>query len=96
MDLTVITTYRCDSKCSMCYIWKYPTAPAEEVTLKTLEKLPGEFDNLNITGGEPTLRKDLVEICEILYPKAKKMEISSNGLNYNVLEPIIKKFPHTK
>ena len=96
MDLTVITTYRCDSKCSMCYIWKYPTAPAEEVSLKTLEKLPGGFDNLNITGGEPTLRKDLFEICEILYPKAKKMEISSNGLNYPVLEPIIKKFPDTK
>ncbi|HTR81193.1 MAG TPA: radical SAM/SPASM domain-containing protein [Bacteroidota bacterium] len=96
MDVTVITTYRCDSKCSMCYIWKYPTAPSEEVSLKSLEKLPGGIDNLNVTGGEPTLRKDLMEICEILHPKAKKLEISSNGLNASVLEPIIKRFPHTK
>jgi len=96
MDLTVISTYRCVSKCSMCYIWKHPTHPKDEVKLETLEKLPSGFDNLNITGGEPTLRKDLIEICDILYPKARKLEISSNGLNSEKLEPIIKKYPDIK
>ena len=71
MDLTVITTYRCNSHCSMCYIWKYPTDPGEEVNAEDLKKLPGGFDNLNITGGEPTLRKDLSELVETLHPKAR-------------------------
>lgn len=96
MDLTVITTYRCDSKCSMCYIWKYPTNPREEITPEILAKLPSGFDNVNITGGEPTSRKDLEEICDVLYPKARVLEISSNGLHADRIIPIIKKYPDTK
>src|SRR3974390_1720085 len=96
MDLTIISTYRCNSKCQMCYIWKNPTEPQEEVSLETLAKLPGGFDNLNVSGGEPTLRKDLAEVVELLYPKARVMEISSNGLYYERLIPIIKKFPKIK
>lgn len=96
MDLTIISTYRCNSKCSMCNIWKYPTDPREEITLQTLSKLPNGFDNLNITGGEPTLRKDLVDICDVLYPKARILEISSNGLHAERLLPIIKKYPNCK
>ena len=41
MDLSVILTYRCDSRCSMCYIWKNPTNPQAEVTLETQEKIMG-------------------------------------------------------
>ena len=36
MDLTVISTFRCNSKCQMCYIWQNPTDPKEEVSLETL------------------------------------------------------------
>ena len=96
MDLTVITTYRCNSKCSMCHIWKHPTLPREEITAQDLESLPGGFDNLNITGGEPTLRNDLMDLVEVLHPKCRILEISSNGLNPHRLEPIIQKYPHTK
>lgn len=96
MDLTVISTFRCNSRCQMCYIWQNPTVPKEEVTIETLSKLPGGFDNLNISGGEPTLRKDLGELVETLYPKAMITEISSNGLRPKRLLPIIKKFPDIK
>ena len=96
MDLTVISTFRCNSKCQMCYIWKNPTDPKEEVSLETLSKLPPGFDNLNVSGGEPTLRKDLAEIADILYPKARVMEFSSNGLHPERLVPIIKKYPNIK
>src|SRR5665213_13708 len=75
MDLTIISTYRCNSKCQMCYIWKNPTDPREEVSLETLSKLPDGFDNLNVSGGEPTLRRDLGELVELLYPKARILEI---------------------
>lgn len=96
MDLTVISTYRCNSKCQMCYIWKNPTSPKEEVSLETLAKLPNGFDNLNVSGGEPTLRTDLREIIDIVYPKARITEISSNGLHPERLLPIIKKYPNIK
>jgi len=96
MDLTVVSTFRCNSKCQMCYIWKNPTEPKEEVSLETLSKLPGGFDNLNVSGGEPTLRKDLAELADLLHPKARIMEISSNGLHPEKLVPIIKKYPDIK
>lgn len=96
MDFTVISTYRCNSKCSMCHVWQNPTIPAEEIDLKTLEKVPFGIDNLNITGGEPTLREDLLEIVDLLYPRARKLEISSNGLHSERLESIIKKYPDVK
>ena len=96
MDLTIITIYRCNSKCSMCYIWQNPTLPEKEISLEILEKIPSDIDNLNITGGEPTLRKDLFEMVEILYPKARILEISSNGLHPDRLVPIIQKYPDIK
>jgi len=96
MDLTVISTFRCNSKCQMCYIWKNPTEPKEEVSVETLAKLPSGFDNLNVSGGEPTLRKDLGDIIDVVYPKARITEISSNGLHPERLVPIIKKYPNIK
>lgn len=96
MDLTIISTYRCNSKCQMCYIWQNPTDPREEVSIETLSKLPDGFDNLNVSGGEPTLRTDLQELIDVVYPKARITEISSNGLHPEKLVPIIKKHPDIK
>ena len=96
MDLTVISTYRCNSKCQMCHIWKNPTLPKDEVSIETLSKLPNGFDNLNVSGGEPTLRKDLAELIDEVYPKARITEISSNGLRAHRLVPIVKKHPDIK
>ena len=96
MDLAIILTYRCNSKCSMCSIWKNPSIPLEEISLSTLEKIPAGFDYLNLTGGEPTLRRDLMDIVDVLYPKAMTLEISSNGLRPHKIEPIIKKYPDVK
>lgn len=96
MDISVITTYRCNSRCSMCYVWKNPTHPDYEVDIETLKKLPTGFDYVNITGGEPTLRKDLLSICHTLAPKTKTLEISTNGLNGDVLESIVNTYPDIK
>lgn len=96
MDLSIITTYRCNSRCSMCNIWKHPTHPDYELDIETLAKLPDGFDHINITGGEPTLRTDLLEICDTLYPKAKTLEISTNGLRGSVLEKVVEKYRDIK
>jgi MoaA/NifB/PqqE/SkfB family radical SAM enzyme len=96
MDLTVISTYRCNSHCSTCDIWKHPTRPVDEISLDLLKKIPAGIDNLNISGGEPTLRADLAAMVDILHPKARKLEISSNGLFPERLEAIVSKYPDIK
>lgn len=80
----------------MCSIWQNPSLPEEEIALSTMQKIPSGIDYLNLTGGEPTLRQDLGEIVDLLYPKAMKLEISSNGTHPERLEPIIRKYPDVK
>ena len=96
MDLSIICTYRCISKCRMCNIWQNPSNPKDELSLETLAKLPKGLGHVNIQGGEPTLRADLMEIIDTVYPKARVTEISSNGLLPDRLVPIIKKYPRVK
>ena len=80
MDVAVILTYRCNSRCATCHVWQHPTLPAEEITPAVLAKLPGGFGQIVLTGGEPTLRADLEEIVDLLRPKARRLEIATNGL----------------
>jgi len=75
---SIISTYRCNAKCNMCNIWRFPTRPAEEVGVEVYEKLP-QMDALNLTGGEAFLRSDLDEIVTVLKTKARRIVISSNG-----------------
>lgn len=96
MDVDVILTYRCNSRCAMCNIWKHPTMPDEEVPLEALDKIPYGIEYMNMTGGEPTLRADLAEIVDMLHPRARTFEISSNGLRPEKIYPIIKKYPDIK
>ena len=60
---TVIVTYRCNAKCTMCNRYKEPSRPEEEISLETIKKLP-EMYFTNITGGEPFIRTDLKEIVK--------------------------------
>jgi MoaA/NifB/PqqE/SkfB family radical SAM enzyme len=63
----------------MCRTWEFPTKPSEEFKPELLRKLPDGLGRVNITGGEPAIRSDLPEIVEILAPKARRLEISTNG-----------------
>jgi len=91
LEANIITTYRCNAKCGMCDIWKYPTKPSEEFKPEILNKLPGGISKLNITGGEPTLRQDIDEILDIVVKKSHGVEISTNGYFTNVLDRVTKK-----
>lgn len=78
MEAAIVTTYRCNNKCQMCYTWKFPTKEEEEFKPSLLEKLPS-LSFCNVTGGEPFLRDDIGEITHILLKKAKRLVISTNG-----------------
>jgi len=79
MDGILAVTYRCNCRCTMCYIWKHPSKTNSEIQPEDLLSLP-EMVRLNITGGEPFLRDDLNDILNIVKNKAKRVVISSNGL----------------
>ncbi|MGB0065379.1 MAG: radical SAM protein [Terracidiphilus sp.] len=87
---SIISTYRCNAKCNMCNIWRFPTRPADEVGVEVYEKLP-QMDALNLTGGEALLRNDLDEIVTVLKTKARRIVISSNGWFVNRTVRLFKK-----
>lgn len=93
MECAVITTYRCNARCKMCHIWKFPTKISEEFSPRILESLPSRQTKINITGGEPTFRKDLMDIVEILHPKTSRLEIISNGSLPDRLFKIAERYP---
>lgn len=78
MEAAIVTTYRCNSRCQMCFTWKFPTKVEEEFKPSLLEKLPS-LSFCNVTGGEPFLRDDIGEITHILLKKAKRVVVSTNG-----------------
>lgn len=93
MQASLIITFRCNAKCNMCNIWQHQTKPDDELDLSFYKKLPDGL-RINITGGEPTLRKDIDKIFEILYPKAKLLELSTNGYNTEKIVDLAKKYPN--
>ena len=90
---SLITTFRCNAQCNMCNIWKYPTHPNEEIDPAYYEKLPAGL-RINITGGEATLRSDIDRIFEILYPKSRLLELSTNGYNTEKIVELARKYPN--
>ena len=90
---SLITTFRCNAQCNMCNIWKFQTNPNEEIDASYYEKLPAGL-RINITGGEPTLRRDIDKIFEILYPKSSLLELSTNGYNTAKIVELANKYPN--
>jgi MoaA/NifB/PqqE/SkfB family radical SAM enzyme len=92
LHASIIVTYRCNARCRMCDVWHYPTNPGEEFRFDILEKLPHMFF-VNITGGEPFVRKDLPDIVKGLRKKAKRIVISTNGFFTERIIELCKLYP---
>lgn len=89
---TVIVTYRCNARCSMCNRYKAPSKAEEEISIDTIKKLPKMYFT-NITGGEPFIREDLKEIVRELYKKSDRIVISTNGFFTERIVDLCKEFP---
>lgn len=90
---TVIVTYRCNARCTMCNRYKCPSTPEEEISVETIKKLP-EMYFTNITGGEPFIRTDLKDIVRELYKKSDRIVISTNGFFTDRIVDLCKEFPN--
>lgn len=89
---TVIVTYRCNARCTMCNRFKAPSKPEEEISLETIKKLPPMYFT-NITGGEPFIRSDLKDIVRELKKKSDRIVISTNGFFTDRILDLAKEFP---
>ena len=58
---TVIVTYRCNARCTMCNRYKAPSKPDEEISIETIKKLPKMYFT-KITRAEPLNREDMPDI----------------------------------
>lgn len=90
---TVIVTYRCNARCTMCNRYKAPSMPDEEITIETIRKLPQMYFT-NITGGEPFIRSDIKEIVRELYKKSDRIVISTNGFFTDRIVDLCEEFPN--
>ncbi len=83
---------RCNSRCIMCNRWQKKID--KEIELEKIREvfqgdLFSEVEFVGLHGGEPTLRKDLAEICQIIQqacPSLKQLWISTNGLGSQRVE----------
>lgn len=90
---TVIVTYRCNARCTMCNRYKAPSKPEEEISIETIKKLPKMYFT-NITGGEPFIREDLADIVRELYKKSDRIVISTNGFFTDRIIKLCEEFPN--
>lgn len=88
IDCVLALTYNCNSRCTMCDIWKIKDSP--ELEPQDFLKLPSSLRDVNLSGGEPFLHKNLLEIVKNIKTAAPhaRLVISSNGF---ATELIVKK-----
>jgi len=83
--LIFFVTSRCNQRCKSCFFWERRNAPEADLTRDEIEKvcmkLPA-FDVLLLSGGEPFLRDDLVDIIRLFYEnnRIKSVAIPTNGM----------------
>jgi len=87
-------TKACNSKCCMCSIWK--ESVENELTLEELGTLlSGPFLKdirfINLTGGEPFLRTDLVDVVSLFRKEMPKLELIAIPTNGFATKLIIEK-----
>lgn len=81
-------TRRCNSVCPMCSIWKTPSKIKDELTLEEIETIFKDLKSYGIKhvflqGGEPLLRKDIIQIIELLIGLGFNPTLITNGLLLN-------------
>lgn len=90
--LIFFVTSRCNARCAHCFYWQELNTNTDELKIHEIENIAKSFSqplHLSLTGGEPFLRNDLYEICNVFYKfnQCRNLSIASNGyLNRKIIE----------
>ncbi len=82
--LNFILTYKCNERCAMCDIWRKETK--NEITVKDIDRFfskNNHFSWVDVSGGEIFLRKDILDIVEIIISRCRclyLLHFPTNGL----------------
>lgn len=88
-ELNFAITYRCNSRCTICNIWREKSE--NELSLDEIEKITEKIDFIHwvrLTGGEPFLRKDYVQIVKVFkknLPDLFILTTPTNGLTPDLI-----------
>jgi MoaA/NifB/PqqE/SkfB family radical SAM enzyme len=89
-------TFVCDARCEMCNNWKRGDRKGD-VSLEEIDRIFSSslwknIENANVSGGEPTTRNDLVDLCRIMLdrmPRLRKFGINTTGLTPHRAIPML-------
>lgn len=89
----LVVTKSCSSRCQNCQIWREQPTNEMSATEYTMlaQNLNRKLSWLNLSGGEPTDRSDLIELIKIFLrncPELFILNFTSNGLRPERLEEI--------
>lgn len=98
-NLSIVLPGPCQAKCDFCFWYQKPT---DKDWLRKLEyildTLPSCFEQISITGGEPTLSQYLVPTLDLIKARRKrypKVVMTTNGIKLgDFLDPVYKTVDH--
>jgi pyruvate formate lyase activating enzyme len=88
---SVLFTPGCNLRCPFCYNWRIVVDPKppflqEETALKILESRKKFVDAVVVTGGEPTMHKEMPRFLKKLKERGFTVKLDTNGFYPQVLE----------
>jgi MoaA/NifB/PqqE/SkfB family radical SAM enzyme len=93
LNVTVGVTYRCNSRCKTCNIWQRNSS--DELSFAEFDEVfrkLGDAYWFTLSGGEPFLRNDIVEVCRSVHDNCKPgiINIPTNGLLCDIIPQRVK------
>jgi MoaA/NifB/PqqE/SkfB family radical SAM enzyme len=89
-------TFVCDARCEMCSNWtrgdRKTDLTIDEIERTFSSRLWKDIENASLSGGEPTTRNDMVDICRLMidkFPKLRKLTINTTGLTPHRAIPML-------
>ena len=89
----VIFTSGCNFQCAYCHnpsLVNRTAKPVRERTIFSFLKKRELLDGVVITGGEPTIQKDLISFCQKIKETGFSLKLDTNGSNPDVLKELFK------
>jgi len=83
------STNMCNARCKMCFQWRDKKASKNLLSTEEAKEMLGSFkelENVVLSGGEPFMRPDLVELCDTLIKNSNPIiTIPTNGSMSNAI-----------
>jgi len=88
---SVLFTPGCNLRCPFCHNWRIVVDPKppflnEEAALKILEERKKYVDAVVVTGGEPTIHKELPKFLKKMKERGFSVKLDTNGMDSKMLE----------